>query len=343
MPLTLHIDGPRWRSHLRTFTDTHLGIIPVAKGNGYGFGMAALARRCDWLGVDTMAVGTYEEAPGALTRFDGDVLVLTPWRPFIEDIPEDPRLIHTVGRIEDIAELASRPGPTRVVVEGLTSMNRHGLTRHQLAAAADQLGGLQLEGFAVHLPMEGSRLDEAEEWGAVLEASRLETTKLHISHLTDKELAQLRERRPNLRIRPRIGTALWLGDRGSLHVTGTLLDRHRITRGERIGYRQRPMPRDGWLLIVSGGTAHGIGMEAPTAATTMRQRAISVARGSLEAAGFAYSPFSIGGKQRWFAEPPHMQASLLFLPSGVEPPEIGDEISVDVRYTTTMVDRVEIS
>jgi len=358
MPLTLHIDGPRWRSHLRTFTDTHLGIIPVAKGNGYGFGMAALARRCDWLSVGTMAVGTYEEAPGALSRFDGDVLVLTPWRPFIDDIPEDPRLIHTVGRIEDIAELAARPGPNRVVIEGLTSMNRHGLTRHQLAAAADQLGDLQLEGFAVHLPMAGSRLDEAEEWGAVLEASRLETNRLHISHLTDRELAQLRERRPNLRIRPRIGTALWLGDRGSLHVTGTLLDRHRITRGERIGYRQRPMPRDGWLLIVSGGTAHGIGMEAPTAATTMRQRAISVARGSLEAAGFAYSPFSIAGKQRWFAEPPHMQASLLFLPfaepphmqasllflpTGVEVPEIGDDIPVDVRYTTTMVDRVEIS
>jgi hypothetical protein len=84
-------------------------------------------------------------------------------------------------------------------------------------------------------------------------------------------------------------------------------------------------------------------MEAPTAASTVRQRAISVARGSLEAAGLAYSPFTVAGKQRWFAEPPHMQASLLFLPAGVEPPEIGDQIPVDVRYTTTTVDRVEIS
>jgi alanine racemase len=343
MPLTLHIDGPRWRSHLRSFTDTHLGIVPVAKGNGYGFGMAALARRCDWLGVDTMAVGTYEEAPGALSRFDGDVVVLSPWRPFLDDIPDDPRLIHTVGRIDDIAALAARSDRPRVVVEGLTSMNRHGLTRHQLAAAADHLGGLRLEGFAVHLPMAGGRLAEAEEWAAVLEASQLDTTVLQVSHLTDKELAMLRERRPGLRVRPRIGTALWLGDRGALHVTGTLLDRHQVSRGERIGYRQRPMPRDGWLLVVTGGTAHGIGMEAPTAASTMRQRAISVARGSLEAAGFAYSPFSVAGKQRWFAEPPHMQASLLFLPTGVEPPEIGDPIPVDVRYTTTMVDRVEIS
>jgi hypothetical protein len=126
-------------------------------------------------------------------------------------------------------------------------------------------------------------------------------------------------------------------------VAGTVLDRHRVSRGERIGYRQRPMPRDGWLLVVAGGTAHGIGLEAPTAATSMRQRAISVARGSLEAAGFAYSPFSVAGKQRWFIEPPHMQASMLFVPAGAEPPEVGDEVPVDVRFTTTYVDRVEIT
>jgi alanine racemase len=343
MPLTLHIDGPMWRAHLRSFAGAHPGLVPVAKGNGYGLGMAALARRCGWLGADTMAVGTYEEAPGALSRFDGDVLVLAPWRPFLDDVPENPRLIHTVGRVDDIAELATRTPSARVVVEGLTSMNRHGLTRHELAAAADRLAGLRLEGFALHLPMAGGRLVEAEQWAAVLEASRLETSTLHVSHLTDSELASLRERRPGLTIRPRIGTALWLGDRGALRVAGSLLDRHRVSRGERIGYRQRPMPRDGWLLIVAGGTAHGIGLEAPTAATSMRQRAISVARGSLEAAGFAYSPFTVAGKQRWFIEPPHMQASMLFLPAGVDPPEIGDEIPVDVRFTTTYVDRVEIT
>jgi alanine racemase len=343
MPLTLHIDGPRWRAHLKSYAAAHPGLVPVAKGNGYGFGMAALARRCGWLGVDTMAVGTYEEAPGALSRFDGDVLVLSPWRPFLDDVPDDPRLVHTVGRIEDVAELAGRTAGARVVVEGLTSMNRHGLTRHELAAAADQLADLRLEGFALHLPMAGGRLAEAEQRAAVLEASRLDTSTLHVSHLTDSELGSLGERRPGLTIRPRIGTALWLGDRGSLRVAGTVLDRHRVSRGERIGYRQRPMPRDGWLLVVAGGTAHGIGLEAPTAATSMRQRAISVARGSLEAAGFAYSPFSVAGKQRWFIEPPHMQASMLFVPAGVEAPEVGDEVPVDVRFTTTYVDRVEIT
>jgi alanine racemase len=343
MPLTLHIDGPRWRSHLKGYAAAHPGLVPVAKGNGYGFGMAALTRRCGWLGVDIMAVGTYEEAPGALSRFDGDVLVMSPWRPSFDDISDNQRLIHTVSRVDDVGELALRTPGARVVVEGITSMNRHGLTRHELAAATDQLGDLRLEGFALHLPMAGGRLAEAERWAAVLETSRLDTSTLFVSHLTDGELRTLRERREALTVRPRIGTSLWLGDREALRVTGTVLDRHRVTRGERIGYRQRPMPRDGWLLIVAGGTAHGIGMEAPTAATSMRQRAISVARGSLEAAGLAYSPFTVAGKQRWFAEPPHMQASMLFLPAGEEPPEIGDEVPVDVRYTTTLVDRVEIS
>ena len=37
--------------------------MPVAKGNGYGFTLGRLARKAEWLGVDTLAVGTYEELP----------------------------------------------------------------------------------------------------------------------------------------------------------------------------------------------------------------------------------------------------------------------------------------
>ena len=54
------------------------------------------------------------------------------------------------------------------------------------------------------------------------------------------------------------------------------------------------------------------------------------------------SPYFIDGKQRLFAEPPHMQASMLFLPSGAQVPEVGDEIDVRVRYTTTF-DRIVVT
>jgi hypothetical protein len=54
------------------------------------------------------------------------------------------------------------------------------------------------------------------------------------------------------------------------------------------------------------------------------------------------SPYTVDGKARFFAEPPHMQASMLFLPSGATVPEIGDEVPVRVRYTATAFDRVRI-
>jgi alanine racemase len=351
MPLTLHVDGDRWRAHLREVTQAHPGMVPVAKGNGYGFGLPRLARKAAWLGADTIAVGTYEDAAQVLTRFPGDVLVMSPWRAELSDVlPEqayDHRLIHTLGRVSDIAALAAKASASgvrhRVVVEGLTSMARHGLDRHELAAAAGALGPLRLTGFAVHLPMAGGRLAEAETWAAVLQTSRLNTTTMFVSHLSDAELAELTARRPGLTVRPRIGTGLWLGDRASLSVTASVLDRHRLSRGQRIGYRQRPMSRAGTLLVVAGGTAHGIGLEAPAAMTSARQRAVSLARGGLQAAGLSLSPFCVGGRQRWFAEPPHMQASLLFLPDSVEVPAIGASVTVDVRFTTTTFDRVLIS
>jgi len=55
------------------------------------------------------------------------------------------------------------------------------------------------------------------------------------------------------------------------------------------------------------------------------------------------TPFTIGGKQRLFAEPPHMQASMLFLPHGAPVPSVGDEVDVRVRYTTATFDRTTIS
>jgi hypothetical protein len=67
-----------------------------------------------------------------------------------------------------------------------------------------------------------------------------------------------------------------------------------------------------------------------------------VARGGLDAAGFVRSPFTIGGKQRLFAEPPHMQASMLFVPSGGGAPSVGSEVEVAVRFTATTFDRTVI-
>jgi alanine racemase len=342
MTFDLHVDAARWRRHLAGVAEATPGIVPVAKGNGYGLGRDLLAAETTSLGCSMLAVGTYDEVPDALAAFGGGVMVLSPWRPFLTNVTYDDRVVHTVGRFDDVEALAARGDQTRVVVEGETSMARHGFDRHELAAVAAALGDLRVEGFAVHLPMAGGNLTEAEGWAAALGASQVETETVFLSHLTGAELTELGERRPGLTIRPRIGTALWLGDLGAFDVRSTVLDLHHVSRGERVGYRQRPVPRDGYLLVLAGGTSHGVGLEAPRDQASALQRGKTLAKGGLEATGFMLSPFTIDGKQRWFAEPPHMQASLVFLPASARAPEVGDTVSAAVRYTTTTFDDITL-
>ena len=328
MPLTLHVDAGRWRKHLaETWSDR---LVPVAKGNGYGFGRELLFVEAAERGAKVVAVGTYEEVP------DGpgtDVVVLSPWRPFI-DVPRSDRIVHTVSRIVDLKAI---PDGSRVLVEVQTSMRRHGVPPERLAEAGAELDRVRFEGWSIHLPMDtGNNLREAQDLASEAVAVRL--GRLWLSHVRAADLDAIGDD-----VVLRMGTGLWLGDRGALEVRASVLDVHPVRRGERIGYRQRRCGADGHVLIVSGGTAHGIGMEAPTAATTARQRAVTLAKGGLDAAGRALSPYTVGGKQRWFVEPPHMQASMLFLPSSVKPPAIGDDLTVDVRFTTTAFDRVLIA
>jgi hypothetical protein len=345
MSLTLYVDGDRWRAHMRRLLDSHPSLVPVVKGNGYGFGNARLARKSAWLGVDTVAVGTYGEVDDVRTRFDGSILVLTPWRPFEQRVVYDDRVIHTVGRLEDLKELAVREDRPRVVLERLTSMRRHGFSARGLREAAALLTGtVRVEGAALHLPMaQGNHLTEVDQLMTDVVAAGLPTRRVYVSHLTDTEMQKLAASYPDYEFRPRVGTRLWLGDREALSVRATVLDAHPVERGDVFGYRGRSAPKAGTILVVSGGTAHGIGLEAPHAADSLRQRAASLARGGLEAAGFVPSPFSIGGKRRLFAEPPHMQASMLFLPHGAPVPEVGEEVDVRVRFTTTTFDRTVVS
>jgi alanine racemase len=356
MSLTLTVEGDRWRSHLRAVAGASPGLVPVAKGNGYGLTLGRLARKTQWLrdqglGGDTLAVGTYDELPHVAQRFDGDLLVLTPWRPFESAVEVDPalspRLIHTLSRVEDVSNLLGRQPDARFVLERLTSMLRHGMTARELWAAAELVRAhprARLEGVALHLPLaQGSHLSEVHRLLNDVVAAGLPTTTIWVSHLTASELEQLQAAYADFTIRPRVGTGLWLGDREALRVTSTVLDVHAVERGDLFGYRTRSAPKSGHILVVSGGTAHGIGLEAPTGESSIRARAATLARGGLDAVGFVRSPFSIDGKQRLFAEPPHMQASMLFLPQGPRVPAIGDRVDVRVRYTATAFDRVVIA
>ncbi|GAA5034992.1 alanine racemase [Terrabacter aeriphilus] len=338
MSFVLHVDGERWRAGLDRVVAERPGIVPVIKGNGYGFGRNLLCAEASRLGAPTIAVGTYAEVPEALAAFGGDVLVMEPYRAAIHaGLPDllNTRLVHTVTTSVDVESLRGVLAEARVVVEGLTSMNRFGAPVGEvgdLAAAADAVG------VTLHLPLGTGHVEEIARFIAAV--PRVQTW--FVSHVSTRELATLAERFPDHTFRPRIGTDLWYADKGSYEVRAHVLDVRPVAKGTRVGYRQRPVA-GGHLVVVSGGTSHGVAMESPSSAATLRSRAIAVTEGVLEAAHRVRSPFTVSGTTPRFAEPPHMQCSLLVLPEGATPPRVGDEVPVRMRLTTTAPDAVVIS
>lgn len=352
MSFTLYVDVPRWRAHLESVLATTPGLVPVIKGNGYGVGVARLAAEAARLGSPTVAVGTaYEMAP-VRSAFPGDLLVLTPWHPLTGEPPKralgDGRVLRTVAHLEALRGLGAVGG--RVVVECRTSLHRHGISAAELDALAPLLeslsrdSGARIEGFALHLPLDRPAgvdpVAETTHWLGRLRAADVEVNTLWVSHLTVNEVALLGARHPDVAFRPRIGTALWLGERTALRAGGAVLDVQPVTKGQRCGYRQRRAPSDGHLIVVAGGTAQGVAMEGPKPVRGVLPRAKVLALGALEAGNRVLSPFSYRGRRRWFLEPPHMQVSLLMLGADVTPPAIGDELECAVRLTTIVPDRV---
>ena len=69
MSLSLTVDGDRWRSHLLAMASRHPGIVPVTKGNGYGFGLGFAVRRTQGEAVHTGSPGNFHWSGAAGTLF----------------------------------------------------------------------------------------------------------------------------------------------------------------------------------------------------------------------------------------------------------------------------------
>lgn len=337
MAFDLQVDTAAWKDHVRNVLATAGDVVPVVKGNGYGLGRDVLARTAEESGCSLIAVGTYAEVAELLTQTSADLLVLTAWRPAETALVYDPRIVHTLGRAEDLGPLREAGG-TRWIAEVRTSMRRHGMEIADAAHAAQQ----GAEGVAIHLPIaRPANLTEVETIVAGLRERGLpDGTAVYVSHLSDAQVTALRSAHPHLTFRPRIGTRLWLGAPSALRVRAQVLDAHPTARGDRIGYRQHPVRKAGHVLVVAGGTSHGVGLEAPRALTSWKARVKSIVRGMLDGLGRVRSPFKLGRQRLLFAEPPHMQASMLLLPGATEPPAVGDTLEVTVRYTTATFDQI---
>ncbi len=377
MSFTLHIHGEKWQTHLQSVVKAVTSAsgsspVPVIKGNGYGLGQELLAATAMDLGADTIAVGTVFEIESVVSITQGDIVVLQPFDPRDSgaaakwwEIGEkfySGRIIRTVSNLEALIELATGAGGVRVILEARSSMLRFGFTEPELVGAlanseirsALAVGRIFIEGLSVHLPIERSALDshavEVMRWAGLWEAETAvwegyspPAPLIWVSHCTDSELATIRQSVSELIVRMRVGTRLWLGDRSALSAYGTVLAVHPVAEGVKVGYRQRSAGKNATLVVVSGGTANGIGLSAPSPTSSLRQRVTSFGIGALDATGRAMSPFKISGKQRWFAEPPHQHVSMLWLNNESVLPQIGDHISAEIRFTTTRFDSISIS
>jgi len=329
MPLSLHVDGQKWRSHLNQMLSAKPGLVPVIKGNGYGFGLELLAAESTRLGVETIAVGLASEVAKVRTAFAGEIVVLSPDQ--VTGDLTDSKVVQTVSNLEVLQSIDAN---TNVIVELLTPLNRHGIEvseiNHALTIIKDR--GLKLRGFTLHLPI--VKIDS--KWISATLNLLPEGSTVWISHLHGAD--RVKKEFAKLIFRERIGTALWLGADSVLEARATVLEYRKISGTA--GYQQRPAR--GNVIVASGGTAHGIGLSAPQNDFSPLGRIKIIARAIEVALGKMRSPYRHAGKTLDFLEAPHMQCSLLIC-SGSNQPKPGDELKVRVRYTTTTFDQIIFS
>jgi alanine racemase len=327
MGLRLSVQRAAWLRAIEVAATDRPGLIPVVKGNGYGFGRSTLMPIAAGLNATTsnqptsnqngqIAVGTvYEAADVPPNRI---ALVLTP---HIDALPASlpTSAILTVGH-PDHARALERSGWTgRVSIKLASTMRRYGTSPEALPdlLAAASAAGFITTAYALHLPVAGtedSRCAEIEAWMPMLDPS----LPLSVSHVEPATYARLCTAHPERTLHIRSGTALWHADKTLLHLTADVIEVHAVAAGTVAGYHESTVPADGHLVLVAAGSAHG-----------------------LRAHDDGRSPFHFARQRVLLLERPHMHTSMLFVPNGQPLPSVGDRIDVQRPLIETAVDETE--
>ena len=377
MAFTLTVDSEKFRKHtalvVSEYGSAGATVLPVIKGNGYGFSRRLLSHEVTRLGLKQLAVGTVWELEQALSDFAGEVRVLEPftmhdstglaeWKRLLEH--NAPRVIVTVSDKQLVA--ATQAGAQKVFLEGSTSMHRFGMQPHEMSAALDEVGHqVVIVGLSLHLPIADPTITHV----AILESSQKTNARVlpgrvlevigwlgwyrelaeqhglaqhvSLSHMTSHEVKQLQEHFSfdGFTCDVRIGTSLWLGAPDALAVTGTVLAIHEMGMSHtRVGYNQIDSHGHKRLVVVSGGTSHGVALASPVSTRTIRKRVIALSEGLFEAVGKVRSPFTWKRDNLVFAELPHMHVSLLWCEDTSI--AVGDVLPCAIRNTVATFDRV---
>lgn len=303
MTITLTVRTGPWRAHVAQLANAVDGLVPVVKGNGYGFGRLSLARLAAEF-CDTVAVGTVHELDGLPD--DLHAVVLTPTL----TAPASTAPILTVGSHAHIEALGGWDG--RVLVKLESSMHRYGGGTDLVDAA--QRRGLDVVGVSLHLPLVGSSDEHAVEIRRTLTDVDPGLT-VWVSHLDPPTYASL----PTTHTyRLRLGTSLWHGDKSYLRLGADVLDVRPIRAGRRAGYQQAEVAGDGHLVMIGAGTANGV--------TTLPD---------------GRSPFHFERRRLELHEAPHMHTAMAFVVDGDPVPDVGRRVDVQRPLTMTTVDTIE--
>ena len=307
MTVRLTIRSTIWRSQVARIANTVDGLVPVIKGNGYGFGRNWLAHTAAQF-CDTVAVGTIHELDGLPAELIP--VVLTPTLA----APTSTNPILTVGADEHLAALAGWNG--RVLVKLASPMRRFGRD----VAFIDRVlaCGLEVVGVSVHPQLAGSGAEHVAIITELLPAID-PAIPVWVSHLDLDSYAQLPTTHS---YRLRLGTMLWHGDKRALHLTADVIDVNSVNAGDNAGYRMGPVGGNGHLVMIGAGTANGV--------TAIDQGEL----GSL-------SPFHFQRTRLALHEAPHMHTTMTFVPDGSPTPAIGDRVDLQRPMHMTAVDEYE--
>jgi alanine racemase len=319
--LRLSVMQAAWRAHVSQVLAESPFVVPVVKGNGYGFGRTSLIAELAEVHSTTLtpfvAVGTVHEldpaTTAALAATGSTPVVLTPTL----RAPSNSQMVLTVGSSTQIEALAGWKG--RVLVKLVSAMQRYGGDLSLINKAQDS--GLEVIGVSVHPPLPAPESNARESGPADLTSEVTNWLKqvpteveVWVSHLSAEQFAGLPTTH---RYRHRIGTRLWHGDKSMLSLTAEVHETRAVRAGALVGYRQVRVASDGHLIMIGAGSAHGV-------------RPLPDGR----------SPFHFDSQRIDLVELPHMHTSMAFIPTGRPRPRVGDQVDVQNPLTQVLVDQV---
>jgi alanine racemase len=313
--LRLTVQRDAWSAAVRSTASSLGDMIPVIKGNGYGFGAHVLMSHAI-LFADTIAVGTIYESRTVPSSHAP--MVLTPVGNDVGSLTVHPRAILTVGSPDHLTTLQRLGYNGRIVIKLRSSMNRYGIDPDECNAirGTAETSGIEIAGWSLHPPLAENGRDHASEVSTWL--SRLDATlPLYVSHVGAASLTALRSQHPQHRIVVRSGTKLWLGDKAHMRLSTEVVDVRRGVTGT-AGYRPNAVPSGATIVMVGAGSSHGIGALTDGA-----------------------SPFHFGKQRMPLLEAPHMHTSMLIVNAESPCPQYGDSIDVQQPMTRVFPDVID--